>query len=302
MTVEIDVAVFFFQAEDGIRDVAVTGVQTCALPILVRRDPYHRFFSCLVYVPRDRYNTEVRQRIEQIAREGFAGESVGSHAQISGSSHARVHVVVRTDPAQRHRADLAAIERRIAEAALTWADRLREVLAERRGEAAALALAGRYRQAFPLAYQDDVAPAEALADIDRLESLRQSPRVLQLNLHRPPGQRRERVHLKIVRLGDPVPISDVLPMLENFGLRVIAERPYELAWPEGGSAWIQDFELEHRDAVVIDIARIEANFREAFAAAWRDRKSTRLNSSHGYISYAVFCLKKKKRPTTIGAI
>src|SRR5438067_1667007 len=236
--------------------------------LLVRRDPYHRFYSCLVYVPRDRYNTEVRQRIEQIAREGFAGESVESHAQISGSSHARVHVVVRTDPAQRHRADLAAIERRIAEAALTWADRLREVLAERRGEAAALALAGRYRQAFPLAYQDDVAPAEALADIDRLESLRQSPRVLQLNLHRPPGQRRERVHLKIVRLGDPVPISDVLPMLENFGLRVIAERPYELAWPEGGSAWIQDFELEHRDAVAIDIARIEANFREAFAAAW----------------------------------
>ena len=236
--------------------------------LLVRRDPYHRFYSCLVYVPRDRYNTEVRQRIEQIAREGFAGESVESHAQISGSSHARVHVVVRTDPAQRHRADLAAIERRIAEAALTWADRLREVLAERRGEAAALALAGRYRQAFPLAYQDDVAPAEALADIDRLESLRQSPRVLQLNLHRPPGQRRERVHLKIVRLGDPVPISDVLPMLENFGLRVIAERPYELAWPEGGSAWIQDFELEHRHAVAIDIARIEANFREAFAAAW----------------------------------
>src|SRR5204863_409188 len=84
-------------------------------------------------------------------------------AQISGSSHARVHVVVRTDPAQRHRADLAAIERRIAEAALTWADRLREVLAERRGEAAALALAGRYRQAVRLAYQVDVAPAEALA-------------------------------------------------------------------------------------------------------------------------------------------
>ncbi len=66
------------------------------------------------------------------------------------------------------------------------------------------------------------------------------------------------MHLKIVRLGDPVPISDLLPMLENFGLRVIAERPYELAWPEGGAAWIQDFELEHRDGVAIDIGRIEA--------------------------------------------
>src|ERR1700680_4656958 len=111
-----------------------------AVRLLVRRDPYHRFYSCLVYVPRDRYNTEVRQRIEQIARAGFAGTSVESHAQISGSNHARVHVVVRTDPGQRHHPDFPEIERRIAEAALTWADRLRELLTERRGEAAGLGL------------------------------------------------------------------------------------------------------------------------------------------------------------------
>src|SRR5215472_6997432 len=102
--------------------------------LLVRRDPYHRFYSCLVYVPRDRYNTEVRQRIEQIALEGFAGTSVESQAQISGSSHARLHVLVRTDPGRRHRPDFGTIERRIGEAALTWFDRLRQVLIERRGE------------------------------------------------------------------------------------------------------------------------------------------------------------------------
>ena len=236
--------------------------------LLVRRDPYQRFYSCLVYVPRDRYNTEVRQRIEQIARAGFAGTSVESHAQISGSSHARLHVVVRTDPGQRHHPDFPEIERRIAEAALTWADRLRELLTERRGEAAGLALAGRYGHAFPLAYQEDVAPGAVLGDLADLEALRQQPHALQLNLHRPAGQKPQRVHLKIVKLGDPVPISDVLPMLENFGLRVISERPYELAWPEGGAAWIQDFELEQRDGLIVDIARIQANFREGFAAAW----------------------------------
>jgi glutamate dehydrogenase len=236
--------------------------------LLVRRDPYQRFYSCLVYVPRDRYNTEVRQRIEQIAREGFAGSSVESQAQLSGASHARLHVVVRTDPGERHKPDLTGIEHRIAEAALTWADRLREVLIGQRGEAAALALAGRYRHAFPLAYQEDVPPGEVLEDLADLEALRQQPRALQLRLHRPAGQKPQRVHLKIVRLADPVPISDVLPMLENFGLRVISEHPYELAWPEGGAAWIQDFELEHRDAVSVDIERVEANFREGFAAAW----------------------------------
>ncbi len=108
--------------------------------------------------PRDRYNTEVRQRIEQIVLEGFEGRKVESYVQISGSNHARVHVVVRTDPEQRRKVDFAAIESRIAAAALTWTDRLREVLAERRGEAAGLLLATRYRRAFPMAYEEDVAP------------------------------------------------------------------------------------------------------------------------------------------------
>ncbi|MGB6487710.1 MAG: NAD-glutamate dehydrogenase, partial [Steroidobacteraceae bacterium] len=236
--------------------------------LLTRRDPYHRYYSCLVYVPRDRYNTEVRQRIEQIVLEGFSGRSVESQVQISGSSHARVHVVVRTDPPGPRKADIAAIERHIAEAALTWTDRLREVLVAREGEAAGIALATRYRRAFPLAYEEDVAPADALADIADLERLRTAPEARRLSLHRPQQQKPARMHLKIVRIGDPVPISDLLPILENFGLRVIAERPYELAWPEGGTAWIQDFELEHRDGLAIDIGRIERRFKEALEMTW----------------------------------
>jgi glutamate dehydrogenase len=236
--------------------------------LLARRDPYHRFYSCLVYVPRDRYNTEVRQRIEQIVVEGFSGRSVESQVQISGSSHARVHVVVRTDPPGPRKVDIAAIERRIAEAALTWTDRLREVLVAREGEGTGIALATRYRRVFPLAYEEDVAPADALADIADLERLRTGPAARRLGLHRPRQQKPARMHLKVVRLGDPVPISDLLPILENFGLRVIAERPYELAWPEGGAAWIQDFELEHRDGLAIDIGRIEERFKEALTMTW----------------------------------
>ncbi|MGH8300304.1 MAG: NAD-glutamate dehydrogenase, partial [Steroidobacteraceae bacterium] len=236
--------------------------------LLARRDPYHRFYSCLVYVPRDRYNTEVRQRIEQIVLEGFAGRSVESQVQISGSSQARVHVVVRTQPPGPRNVDIAAIERRIADAALTWPDRLRDVLVAREGEGAGIALATRYRRVFPLAYEEDVAPAEALADIADLEQLRTAAGLRRLSLHRPQQQKPARMHLKIVRLGEPVPISDLLPILENFGLRVIAERPYELAWPEGGAAWIQDFELEHRDGLAIDIGRIEGRFKEALTLTW----------------------------------
>ena len=235
--------------------------------LLARRDPYHRFYSCLIYVPRDRYNTEVRLAIEQIVADGIGGTSVESQVQISDSNHARLHVVVRTDPNDRRTVDLDAIERQIAHAATTWNDRLRDVLLGRQDEASALALAHRYRRAFPLAYEEDVDPADALEDLADLETLRAEPQALRLNLYRPRISKSERLHVKIVKLGEPVPISDILPMLENFGLRVISERPYELVWPDGGSAWIQDFELEHRERTRVDIARIETSFREAFAAA-----------------------------------
>ena len=237
--------------------------------LLARRDPYNRFYSCMIYVPRDRYSTDVRQRIEQIVREGFGGHHVETQVQLSDSSHARVHVVVRTDREDRRKVDIAAIEQRVAEATTTWTDRLRAVLSRERSDAAAVNLSSRYRRTFPADYQAVVAPADALEDLDDLEALRSAPRDLRLNLYRPADQDAGRVHLKIVKHGEPVPISDILPMLENFGLRVIAERPYELAWPEGGEAWIQDFELEHRDRLPIDIARSEAAFKEAFAAAWR---------------------------------
>jgi glutamate dehydrogenase len=176
---------------------------------------------------------------------------------------------VRTDPNDRRKVDFDAIEKRIAQAATTWSDRLKAVLAQNHEEASALSMATRYRRVFPLAYEEDVEPADALEDVADLEALRADPAALRLRLYRPAQQKTERLHFKIVKLGDPVPISDLLPMLENFGLRVISERPYELAWPEGGAAWIQDFELEHRDRLRIDIARIESVFKEAFLATWQ---------------------------------
>ncbi|MHB1871651.1 MAG: NAD-glutamate dehydrogenase [Steroidobacteraceae bacterium] len=236
--------------------------------LLVRRDPYHRFFSCLVYVPRDRYNTDVRQRIEQIVLAGFGGRAVESQVQISSASHARVHVVVRTVPGDAQKIDYPAIEQQISAATLSWADHLHDVLIARRGEADGLVLANRYRHVFPMAYEEDVPPAEALADIADLEQLRTAPLERRVSLHRAAQQSAAGLHLKIVKLGEPVSISDLLPMLENFGLRVIAERPYELAWPEGGPAWIQDFELEHRDGGAIDLVRAAERFKEALAAGW----------------------------------
>ncbi len=237
--------------------------------LFVRRDAFERFYSCLVYVPRDHYSTAVRARIEAILRTELGGRDVEAQVQLSESTLARLHIVVRTDPPARRDVDVARIEHEIARAASTWADRLHTELAGRVDEAAALAATRRYAAMFPPAYQDDVEPMSAVADIAELVALERDPTQLRLGLRRPPRQTPDRVHLRVVKLGDPVPISDILPMMENFGLRVIAERPYELAWPGGSPAWIQDFELEHRDGARIDIERIDPLFRVGFSAVWR---------------------------------
>jgi glutamate dehydrogenase len=236
--------------------------------LLARRDPYGRFYSCLVYVPRDRYNSDVRHRIERLLLEGVKGTHCETQVQISDSHHARVHVVVRVERGGAQNVDFTAIEQRITRAATTWSDRLRAALIERNDEAMGLAIADRYNQAFPLAYQEDVEPEDALHDIADLEALRTDAQALRLNLYRPADQSPGRAHFKIVKLGEPVTLSEVLPTMENFGLRVIAERPYELTWPEGGAAWVQDFELEHRDGMRLDIPRVQAAFKEAYALIW----------------------------------
>ncbi|HUQ11199.1 MAG TPA: NAD-glutamate dehydrogenase [Steroidobacteraceae bacterium] len=239
--------------------------------LFVRRDSYERFYSCIVFVPRDRYNTEVRERIERIVRERFHGTHVESQVQISDSMLARVHLLVRTPQGTPSVEDVGAIENAIAAAAATWEDRLQQALIARGVQRDAVDLAARYARLFPPAYRADVEPAQALEDITDLEALAANPAVPQLNLRtapKAPGGRPQGLRLRILQTGEPISISDILPMLENFGLRVVAEHLY--GFPAGERpVSIQDFELESRDAKRVDTAGLEPLFKEALLATWR---------------------------------
>ena len=241
--------------------------------LFARRDSYERFYSCLVYVPRDRYNTEVRERIERIVRQRFGGTHVETQVQISDSMLARLHMLVRTPQGAPAVENISAIEAEIAAASATWEDRLQQSLIARGVDRGAVELATRYALAFPPAYRADVDPAQALEDIADLEALAADPAAPQLNLRARPNDPQGRLSLRILQAGDPISISDILPMLENFGLRVVAEHPYELAMSQSpdkqGSVWIQEFELEARDLKRANIAALEPLFKEAFLGAWR---------------------------------
>ncbi len=236
--------------------------------LLLRRDPYQRFFSCLLYVPRDRYNTQARQRIEAILLAELAGEALESQVQISESTLARLHTLVRTDPERKVSADVERIERRVAEALRTWDDRLREELHARLPEDQASRLAGRFASAFPVSYQEDVPAREAIDDIAELLALGDATPALGLQL-RPGDAARKSLHLRLYRRGDPVAMSDMLPLLENFDLRILNERPYRIRADDG--QWIQDLEVTHAGGKVLDPAQCGPRFEEAFFAVWNGR-------------------------------
>jgi glutamate dehydrogenase len=239
--------------------------------VLLRRDAFHRFYSCLVFVPREKYNTVVRQRIEKVIREAFSAFRLESQVQIAESNLARIHIVARTHPSDEIRVDTDALERRVAAAVRSWADTFKTALLSHLDEAYALQLFDQYAQAFPAAYTEDFQADAAALDVSFLEAVEKEPARLHLDIYRPEPRRKDKFFLKIFRNQDAIPISDLLPMLENMGLKVIAERPYGLDFPGGRRAWIQDLELVMQASPAIQLEALDREIKSTFTAVWAGR-------------------------------
>lgn len=235
--------------------------------LFVRRDIFRRFYSCLVFVPRDRYNTQARERIEALALEAFCGLAIESQVTLSESVLARLHMLVRTPPDSDAGVDAVELEREITETVRTWQDQLKDALLDAHGEAEALRLNRVWGAAFPAAYQEDTPFEVAVDDVATLERLAAEPAGLRMSLYRRGDQPAHKVQFKLFRSHRPIPISDVLPTIENLGLKLISERPYEIA-AGSDSVWIQDFELEHPRGVRIDLDSDGPRFKATFASVW----------------------------------
>ncbi len=242
--------------------------------LYLREDEFRRFWSCLVFMPRERSSAAAEERIAAMLRAKLRGSTVESSLSVSEAPLAQLHVVVRvaadngaarTARAKRAAPDVASLERVIANALVSWRDRLRVALTAHFGQPRALELERRYAQGFPASYRQDVDAALAVEDIADLARLEEAPERMQLRLYRPARQRPERVHLRILRRGEALAVSEVLPTFEHFGLRLIAERPYRLALA-GAPLWAQDFELEHYAHTPVALAQVSQELIAAFRA------------------------------------
>ena len=154
-----------------------------------------------MYVPRDKYNTAARIRIEGILRAGFQGEAVETQVSLSESVLAQLHIIVHTDPSRKLQHDIGGLEAQITEAIQTWPDGLRDALLERTEEAAALRLFREFGTAFPVAYQEDLSPIQASYDIKRLAAIVEQGSEIELSLYQPPNADPHRMRFKVFHAG-----------------------------------------------------------------------------------------------------
>ncbi|HVL35884.1 MAG TPA: NAD-glutamate dehydrogenase domain-containing protein, partial [Burkholderiales bacterium] len=235
------------------------------LRLLVRQDPYARFVSCIIFVPRDRYNTDLRMRFQRILLEAFHGVSCDFDVDLSTAALGRILMRIRTRPGElAPQPQVSALEARLAGAMRRWEDELYEALLERHGEEQANRLWRSYAEAFPPGYRAEYGVAAALADVEAIESL--EGEALGMNLYAPPGAPAELLRFKIYRRGERIALSDTLPMLERLGVRVLDEHPHQVTPPAETPLWIVDFGLLLPQGVALE--RVRAKFHEAFLGMW----------------------------------
>src|SRR3954447_24893471 len=239
--------------------------------LFMRVDDYGRYVSCLVFLPRDRYTTSVRLRMEEILRAAFHAATVDYSARVSESVLARLHFVVRL-PAGAHLPDVGRddLERRLVEATRTWDEDLADALRSDTGEEEAARLLRVWGRGFPEAYKEDFPARVAVADLRRIEALEAGGAPsLGMNLYEPVGASEDERRFKLYRLA-PLSLTDVLPYLGDLGAEVVDERPYEIRRADGEGAWIYDFGLRYTTRRQHP-ERLRELFPDAFAAAWSGR-------------------------------
>jgi len=252
--------------------------------LFLRKDPYGRYMSCLLYLPRDRWNTKVRHRTQEILMRALNGVSADYSVMVGESVLARLHVVVR---GERGRAlpdvDAAGLEGELVAAVRSWDDDLLEEATRTLGGREGRALVAAFGDAIPETYKADVPAADALSDLRRIMTLRASGEPVAVDLYQSTGHQHgpgttpddgaragapaRAWRLKIYRARTPITLSQVLPQLQHMGVEVVDEHPYEFAGAGAGPFWIYDFGVRGASTVTPK-GVVKQYFEDALIALW----------------------------------
>ncbi len=229
--------------------------------VLPRIDRFHRFVSVLVFVPRERYDSRLRERIGLLLAEAFDGRVSAYYPAFPEGPLARVHFIIGREEGTTPDADIPRLEARIVELAKNWEDAFISALAQA-GHSHEL---GKLVPGLPESYRDVIAPEEAVTDAQVIDGLTPESG-LQVDFYRRPGDRSDLLRLKIYHLGAAVALSTRVPILENMGFSVVSERTFPITRPDGEAVHLHDMDLTRRNGGDIELDDSGAALQATFAA------------------------------------
>lgn len=233
--------------------------------LFIRQDNYGRFLSCLVFIPRNNFTSELCEKMKAILKNEIQAQEVSYSPLMSGSLLVCVHFVVRIDPSRKYKYSPKDLEKKLVEISRSWLDNLKLNLIKIHGEIVGEEVFNRYSCSFPAAYRDEITVEEALSDIEYLEKISEK-QPLEINCY--PSKKKEKyLFFKIFSFNDSLPLSDALPILENMGMRVMGEISHEVQLKSGGIVWINNFEITYLGNNV-PILKDENYFQESFKVVW----------------------------------
>jgi len=241
--------------------------------IFVRKDSSEHFFSCLVYAPRDIYSTAFRIKVETILKEALGCDQSDFHTYFSESILARTQFTLRNSQGNvSANTDLATIEKLVSQASRSWHDELKIALIEKLGEEQGMNAFNQVGVNFPAGYCDMFSARTGVADIGYMMQLTPAD-PLSLSFYRQLENEGNELNLTLYNLQEPLPLSDVLPVLEHLGLRVIDEHPYQIKAGDG-VVWLHDFNLVYTGSDEINVKDHRVSFQQAYLAIWNKRASS----------------------------
>lgn len=234
--------------------------------LLIRKDAFARYYSCLVYVPREVFDTNLALNMQQILMDTLQGLECSYTTYFSDSVLARIHYLIRVNPKEPVTFDAAKLETKLIAASRSWLDDLKDELIDYVGESKGLILFKKYRDAFAASYKETYTSYEAVNDIKEMESLAPD-NTLGMRFTAFSVRENDLLSLKLFHSETIIFLSEVMPILENMGLRVIGERPHEVNLANDQRIWVNEFVMDY-PGCDIAVDNIRHTFLETFMRTW----------------------------------
>lgn len=239
--------------------------------LFLRRDYFGQFYSCLIYSPRDIYSTEFRRKVESLLCRELSCDQADFTTYFSESILTRTQFILRGE-AIAEEVDEAKLEALIRQAGRSWSEDLRDALVEALGEEKGTATYNLYGDSFSTSYSSDFMPRTAVVDLQRIAKLN-NENPIQLSFYKAFERGDANLNFKLFCLGASLPLSDVIPVLENFGLRVLDEHPYQIDG-KTQQIWIHDFSLQYIGNGTVSPDTLKHFFEEAFLHVWTGKAAS----------------------------